>query len=453
MTVSATPFLQRQNYPHVLSGLAHLDDTTATTLPIPCGGRGVVRLGFPSGTDGTTATFLVQAFPPADPAAPTADPPFRSLVDRAGAAISITVTDDSLVEIPQLSGCFAFQVVMGTAQSPAADIEVQCVGASPVPFEEADGGVSPSDFAAPAFTLGNTNTAGSSGKVVASDSAIAVFSASAPTVGVGSTAAAGSGAIALRSTATLKIPITLGGLIPLSSAYFKRVVGENLSTGNNILYTAPANTRAAILSQWDIYNGGGIGVITSQPYIQFQGTGTRYPISSVSTALATGAGATPVGGGFVLEPGDVIGVTTSTSNGLNANFGVIEFPSTVPLYTSWKKDPASGDNTIYTCPAAVSAIFFGVTSLVSIVNQPIGLVNGSGGSLNVYYNVVRSGQTPSSSNQQTAASAVAGITVTRSSTGNVTGMPLNVGDFINVNWSGANTGGLTWLTVAEIAGA
>lgn len=207
MATSTTAFVARQNYPHVLSGLAHLDNNTDTTLPIYNGGRAVVRLGFPAGTDGTTATFLVQPFPPSDPAAPTLDPPFRSLVDRTGAAVSITVTDDSLVEIPQLSGCYAFQVVMGTVQSPAADIEVQCVGASPAPFEEADGGVVPGDFAAPALTLGTANTAGASGKVLATDSTILAFDATAPTtITLPATAAAGVATVAARRDHTHGAP-------------------------------------------------------------------------------------------------------------------------------------------------------------------------------------------------------------------------------------------------------
>lgn len=159
------------------SGYATIDSGETTTLPIPCHGRGTVRLGFPSNFDGATASFLVQAFPPADPASPTVSPPFRQLVDRDGTAITVTVTDDSMVEVPQLSGCYAFEIVSASTESPAAVIEVQMTG-EPIPFEASSGGGSSTATAdnpnVATFVKPNVTTAGSSGAWTTANSPITV---------------------------------------------------------------------------------------------------------------------------------------------------------------------------------------------------------------------------------------------------------------------------------------
>lgn len=138
---TVTPFEYRQGDPtgngrnrEIVSGFATIDINETATLPIPCGGRSVVRLGLPTLT-GTSLSFTVQPFPPADPAAPTLDPPFRTLRDRDGNTVTVAVGGTGVVEVPQLSGCYAFTIVSGSAQAAAREIEVQMVGANPVPFE------------------------------------------------------------------------------------------------------------------------------------------------------------------------------------------------------------------------------------------------------------------------------------------------------------------------------
>jgi len=135
---TTTAFEYRQGNPDgngrnssVISGFATIDNGETATLPIYCGGRALVRLGFPSAFTGTTVTFTVQAFPPADPASPTADPSFRPLYDDAGNQVSVTVSTDRSIEVPELSGAYAFTIVSGSAEAAARRIEVQCVGAQP----------------------------------------------------------------------------------------------------------------------------------------------------------------------------------------------------------------------------------------------------------------------------------------------------------------------------------
>lgn len=222
---TTTPFVFRQGgpdrpNPQVVSGIATIDANETATLPIPCHGRGVVRIGFPTMT-GTTATFTVQPFPPSDHTSPTLDPPFRPLYKNDGsAAVSVTVVDNSVIEVPQLSGCYAFTIVSGSSEASAREIEVQMVG-EPAPFDPA-GGVVASDFAAPALTLGTTNTAGNTNKVLATNSTILAFDATVPTtIAYSAAAAAGVATVTARRDHThgmVAAPTTLN-LTGLASKY------------------------------------------------------------------------------------------------------------------------------------------------------------------------------------------------------------------------------------------
>lgn len=132
---TTTEWIEAQKNPMVLSGLATIDINETTTLGIPCGGRAIVRIGFPTMT-GTTATFLVQDFPSttlrnSDGSATAITVPFRPLYDGAGNQVSVTVTDDSVIDVPELSGCYAFKIVSASAEAAARQIEVQCVGPYP----------------------------------------------------------------------------------------------------------------------------------------------------------------------------------------------------------------------------------------------------------------------------------------------------------------------------------
>ncbi len=82
-------------------------------------------------------------------------------------------------------------------QNAERTFNVSATGQDPAPFRPAGGGVVSGDFAAPSLTLGTTNTAGVSGKVIASDSTVLAFDATTPaaeafgaagTVGVATTA-------------------------------------------------------------------------------------------------------------------------------------------------------------------------------------------------------------------------------------------------------------------------
>lgn len=123
---TTTEFIETQNTSRVLSGIATIDDEESSTLDIPCGGRAVVRLGVPT-LDAATLTFTVQAYPGAA---------FRTLVNEQGGTITVpSSTGAFAIQIPALSGVYAFRIVTGAAQMGGPRlIEVQCVGDSPIPI-------------------------------------------------------------------------------------------------------------------------------------------------------------------------------------------------------------------------------------------------------------------------------------------------------------------------------
>lgn len=133
--VTTTAWISKQNNPLVQSGFATIDSGATATLAIPCGGRGLVRLGIPSTFTGTALTFTVQPFPPANPASPTIAPPFRTLKDGAGNTVSKVIGANQVVEVPELSGVYAFTIVSNATEEQADAIEVQMVGETPFPFD------------------------------------------------------------------------------------------------------------------------------------------------------------------------------------------------------------------------------------------------------------------------------------------------------------------------------
>jgi len=120
---TTTAWIEKQNNPTVRSGIATIDASETASLTVPCGGRAMVRLGVPT-IDTATLTFTVQPYPGAM---------FRALKSPAGNAVTVaSSTGGFVVNIPELSGCYAFTIVAGASQtSGAVAIDVQCVGLDP----------------------------------------------------------------------------------------------------------------------------------------------------------------------------------------------------------------------------------------------------------------------------------------------------------------------------------
>lgn len=126
---TTTEFIQGLATTMSLNGIATIDSGQTATLAIPNSGRAVVRLGFPATMTGTTVTFTAQAYPRSGDLAAAS---FRPVVDKDGNAVSYACQDDSIVAIPELSGCAAFTIVSGSAEGAARSIEISCRGDNPV---------------------------------------------------------------------------------------------------------------------------------------------------------------------------------------------------------------------------------------------------------------------------------------------------------------------------------
>ncbi len=231
---TTTEFEVRQNYPMVLSGIATIDNGQTASLPIYNGGRAVVRLGFPTMT-GTTMTFTVQPFPPADPASKTLDPPFRPLYDVTGAnLVSVTVTDNSVVTIPELSGCYAFTIVSGSAEGSAREVEVQCVGPYPTASAVTDVAISGTVTVSGTVTanLGTpvTATTATETGVAANAGSVTVLASNALRKGALITNSPGSADLYLRFSATAA-SIASGGYSVVLTAGQTYEMGPNIYSG------------------------------------------------------------------------------------------------------------------------------------------------------------------------------------------------------------------------------
>lgn len=242
-----------------------------------------------------------------------------------------------------------------------------------------------------------------------------------------------------------------GGLGPsLRGLVYVPVVGSNLPTGNNDLYTVPARRKALIMPGARIYNPSG-GNIDS--YLELK-VGASYYRLSGTTTLTTGTGANAVGAGdaMVLGPGESIAVNCATTAGLNIRMSALEFDaSDTRLATARILALASGDNTLYTCPLDKTAALLapgGNGGLIDNFNGEQIIVNDSGGSLNYYTHVVPRGGAAGSTNQLYPATAVADKAIG----GFRSYATLGPGESLHVNSSGAGAGQTTWITYYEMGG-
>lgn len=261
---TTTAFIYRQGKQasryEPISGYATIDSGETTTLPIPCHGRGLVRLGFPSNFDGATVTFLVQAFPPADPSAPTLAPPFRTLVDQDGTTVTYTITDNTMVTVPELAGCWAFEIVSASSESPAAVIDVQMTG-EPAPFGSGGGGGDSTPSAnnpnIATFVKPDVTVAGSSGAWTTANSPITIATVTGQirvrawgivTTALNSTA--GTGTLALGVSGTTNLFAGSSTVNGATTMLLNSVWGSLSGTG-------PASPQTQS-GQWVVMNSGAI---------------------------------------------------------------------------------------------------------------------------------------------------------------------------------------------------
>lgn len=235
----------------------------------------------------------------------------------------------------------------------------------------------------------------------------------------------------------------LRGLGTTSDVKYKRAFTSGLASGNNIVYTAPANTRAYI-NAFGVYNTSGSAVSFYPTWVI---GGTHYKFNTTLSCGANAANQVATSVVIILEPGESFGINAATGSVLNGFARVVEYPSTTPVYAAKKFSSwTNGNNTLYTVPANTNAILIDGVGMTAQNVTSLNYYNSSGGSVTVTYHNVASGNSVSSAYQISAATAVgndAKSVVVISHT-------LSSGDFININVNSSTDTQLAWLMVQEL---
>lgn len=235
------------------------------------------------------------------------------------------------------------------------------------------------------------------------------------------------------------------GTILLAGSEMIPVNLNNLSTGATTVYTVPTGKRAVLVAATHFNTSGGNIVYRYSASI----SAVDYNIGN-STTVGSGAPSSTFGNHFILEAGEVLKITTTTNNGLNAFCRILEFPNTIGLKSVAVTSPVSGNNTVYTCPASTVASILTSTfaGFMEANSTMYSIFNNTGAGIDHYGNLVTSGGSPASTNQITISSTCAAGSVV---SGGAANCLLAAGDFISVNQSAANSGGLIWSNVIEFA--
>jgi len=218
----------------------------------------------------------------------------------------------------------------------------------------------------------------------------------------------------------------------------------NLSQTTTDIHTVSSGKRAYIgAAIFSNYNGAGNVLYNFAIKI----SGTSYRVTA-ATNLANGSSVVPSLPDIILEAGETFQIVTATNNGLGAWFKIIEFDANIPTYSSRVLSPASGDNTIYTCPAntkAVTVSGFAPYLWDQQASSTIKFANNTAGALTAKWYVVPSGGAAGTTNK-----VIADSSVTNATTGSVqANMIMAAGDFVVVNLSGDAANSPIWVTVSE----
>jgi len=240
-------------------------------------------------------------------------------------------------------------------------------------------------------------------------------------------------------------PITGGLTFPSFYDDVQTVSSLNIATGTTDLYTVPAGKRA-VMGYSLLHNASGVGNIVWNYAIKV--SGTSYRINS-NTTTANAATSTAVIPNIILEAGEIFQITTATNSGANFWCKIFTFDANFPLYSPKIFNPASGDNTLYTCPADTKAVITTANGNENIASTGLmSALNNSGGALNFSTYVVPSGGSTGTTNRIFNAIAIGDLTSNIAFTTNAI---LNAGDFLVFNLSGAGgANSICWTNVFEL---
>lgn len=195
--------------------------------------------------------------------------------------------------------------------------------------------------------------------------------------------------------------------------------GTNFVNGNPPGFHLFGTVPGTILHKRFLNNSSGTVTVGSPP------SGKRWLIMQCSVVCPTGMSGSPAFnagfkfptsssfmslGNILMSPGTASAVTvrrypilesvdilchTATASGFSVFYEILEFPTTVPLYTVKLTTLSSGSNLLYTCPAGKTAqpvIFEGAGSYLSFSGGMITYFNGSLSNRMVSYNLCKSGE-------------------------------------------------------------
>lgn len=215
----------------------------------------------------------------------------------------------------------------------------------------------------------------------------------------------------------------------------------------SVLYTCPTGKKAIVFGVRRL-NATGAAQEFRLEYVDSGSTAYRLTsvISQGNNTYAATDFPCPI-----LEASEKLQVVVSSGGGASNHFwaSVIEFNSNANLKSAKLTGTlASGDNTVYTCPAGYNALVLD-TKIPEDFARPLVVFNGSGSSKTIQWNVAPTG---------IAVGATNAVTVPRTTVANNAidtqtmsgGIMLNSGDVVNVNMSASTATSMAFINVLEL---
>lgn len=191
-----------------------------------------------------------------------------------------------------------------------------------------------------------------------------------------------------------------GGLPPLKKVNYAKGYVRVPGSTTSLLYTCPANTKAALI------NLSGQGSIGNALTININISSTNYRIAFFNAS-------SPQIFPLYINAGQSFYLTNNSGSTLNVYANILEFSDTNPISINYTTSFINGNNTLYTCPANKIALPVTFNTLNSSTGDTIGLNyitptcglwNGDANPSTIQWFVVPNGGSPGSTNAYTAAS-------------------------------------------------
>jgi hypothetical protein len=287
------------------------------------------------------------------------------------------------------------------------------------------------------------NSIGTSGQVLTNNSGVLAFTTAGG--GGGGTPGGATNSIQYNNGSSFSgsMCLTPAGTIAPNAAFISSIKTFS-STGNNDLYTCPANKRA-IITEMTVFNGHATNSSTLVPMLKIGGV--YYPAGPSTSIIAQSTGSRSVT--YVLEAGEII-AANMTQQPFNVVVSIMEFDNTSNLKSAklTTSTLTSGDNTVYTVPNGKSALVLNNTlTMCSGTQGTFTAGNNSGGNVTYKWNVVPSGGSVGTTNQMSASTT---ISTGAGSSQTLTGFTIGAGDFISVNLSSGTADQIAFVTVVEM---